>query len=636
MISGGGGLTISGGSAETLAGTNTYTGATTINGGTLALSGTGSIATSSGVSLATAGTFDISQTTLGASITTLSDTGSGQAGKVKLGSQTLTITNGSTTFSGVISGGGGLTISGGSAETLAGTNTYTGATTITGGTLALSGTGSIATSSGVSLATAGTFDISQTSAGASIATLSDTGSGQAGKVKLGSQTLTITNGSTTFSGVISGGGGLTISGGTETLAGTNTYTGATTINAGATLAGGAANTFSANSAVTNNGTLDLGSVNQTIASLSGSGTVTNLTNPTNVTVPAVALLTIGNGGSFAGKITDGSVSGVTTALTLNGGTLTLSGTYNDYSGATTINTGAKLAGGTANAFSANSDVTLNGTGTLDLGSLQQTIKSLNSTAGTTLVGNYSGGPGAGELVVGNGGSFAGKITDGSVGGSTTALTLNGGTLTLSGTHNDYSGATTVNTGATLAGGATNTFSASSAVKVSAAGTVDLGGFNQKIFSLADGTGGGGGTVTSMGSSNAVLTISGGAATAFSGAITDGTKTTGLTLKKLQLPHFEWNEQQLLGPDTGRRRHQRQHAQGRRRQCLQRLVGGAGVQIEQARSRWFRPEGLLAGRRHRWRVYGHQQWQLQCRADHQRRRGQQHSRAQSPMARRRQG
>ena len=54
---------------------------------------------------------------------------------------------------------------------------------------------------------------------------------------LGAQTLTLTNASDTFSGVISGqGGGLTIAGGTETLTGTNTYTGATTINSGATLA----------------------------------------------------------------------------------------------------------------------------------------------------------------------------------------------------------------------------------------------------------------------------------------------------------------------------------------------------------------------------------------------------------------
>ncbi|MBU3553945.1 hypothetical protein, partial [Polynucleobacter sp. MWH-Post4-6-1] len=80
----------------------TYTGTTTIDtGATLALSGTGSIATSRGV--VDNGSFDISATTSGASITTLS--GNGQA---LLGAQTLTITNGASngagsgTFDGVI------------------------------------------------------------------------------------------------------------------------------------------------------------------------------------------------------------------------------------------------------------------------------------------------------------------------------------------------------------------------------------------------------------------------------------------------------------------------------------------------------------------------------------------------------
>ena len=54
--------------------------------------------------------------------------------------------------------------------TLTGVNTYTGATTIAAGTLALSGSGGIANSSGVSLATGAVFDISQTTAGASIET----------------------------------------------------------------------------------------------------------------------------------------------------------------------------------------------------------------------------------------------------------------------------------------------------------------------------------------------------------------------------------------------------------------------------------------------------------------------------------
>ena len=61
-------------------------------------------------------------------------------------------------------------------------------------------------------------------------------------ISLGAQTLTLTNASGTFSGVIADGGlfggvggALTIGGGTETLTGTNTYTGATTVDLGATL-----------------------------------------------------------------------------------------------------------------------------------------------------------------------------------------------------------------------------------------------------------------------------------------------------------------------------------------------------------------------------------------------------------------
>src|SRR5208282_944124 len=107
------------------------------------------------------GTFDISATTAGASIKTLSGTGD-----VTLGSETLTLTAGDTTFSGVIAGSGGLTVDGSATETLTGDNTYSGATTIgSGETLALSGTGSIADSSDV--VDDGTFDISATTAGAS-------------------------------------------------------------------------------------------------------------------------------------------------------------------------------------------------------------------------------------------------------------------------------------------------------------------------------------------------------------------------------------------------------------------------------------------------------------------------------------
>ena len=154
------------------------------------------------------------------------------------------------TFAGVLADGGigggtkgSLIVSGGT-QTLAGVNTYTGDTTIApnpvGGTatLALAGNGSIATSSKVAIATGGTFDISQTTKGAAIMTLADSGASPSGNVALGAQTLIITNGSTTFSGVIADGGigggtggNLAVTGGTQTLAGVNTYTGVHAIDA---------------------------------------------------------------------------------------------------------------------------------------------------------------------------------------------------------------------------------------------------------------------------------------------------------------------------------------------------------------------------------------------------------------------
>ena len=101
------------------------------------------------------------------------------------GTATLTNQGASSEFDGVIQDGAtavtALTQNApGNTLTLTGTNTYTGATTIAAGALALSGSGSIANSSGVSLATGGVFDISQTTAGASIQSLGNTAAGQTG------------------------------------------------------------------------------------------------------------------------------------------------------------------------------------------------------------------------------------------------------------------------------------------------------------------------------------------------------------------------------------------------------------------------------------------------------------------------
>jgi len=235
-IGGSGGLTVNGGT-ETLSGNNSYTGITTIGtNGTLAISGAGSIASSSTVT--DNGVFDISKATGDVKITSLSG-----SGNVKLGGNSVILTNASDTFSGVISGTGGLTVNGGT-EKISGSNSYTGVTTIglttgtTAATLAITGAGSIATSSNVNVTKNGVFDTSKASGNVTITSLS----GALGaSVTLGNnQTLSLSNASGIFSGVISGGNpstGLTIAGGKEALMGVNTFKGSTTVSAGATLTG---------------------------------------------------------------------------------------------------------------------------------------------------------------------------------------------------------------------------------------------------------------------------------------------------------------------------------------------------------------------------------------------------------------
>ena len=164
VISGPGGLTIESGGAAQLSATNLYAGETRIGGtpigtpGTLLISGPGSIAASRGV--VNDGVFDISRAWAPVHIRDL--TGSG---RVNLGSQNLTITNGSGTFAGIIAdggeypgSGGSVTIAGGT-QTFAGVSGYTGGTTVSGGTLNLTGTliGGMTVAPGGTFNNAGTF-----------------------------------------------------------------------------------------------------------------------------------------------------------------------------------------------------------------------------------------------------------------------------------------------------------------------------------------------------------------------------------------------------------------------------------------------------------------------------------------------
>lgn len=129
VIDGAGGVAVNGGK-ETLTAANTYTGGTTIGtSATLALTGAGSIAQSSGVTAN--GTLDLSATTSGATVQNLSGTGT-----VNLGAQKLTLANANGTFGGAFAGSGALVKQGAGSLILNGNSSaFTGTTEVASGLL---------------------------------------------------------------------------------------------------------------------------------------------------------------------------------------------------------------------------------------------------------------------------------------------------------------------------------------------------------------------------------------------------------------------------------------------------------------------------------------------------------------------
>jgi autotransporter-associated beta strand protein len=129
-------------STLTLSGNSTYTHYTNISSGTLAAGvsstgTTGPLGVGSPVYLANAATAALNLNNYNVAIGSLTGGGS-SGGNINLGSGTLTVGSlaASTVYAGVISGTGGLTVTGGNLN-LSGASTFTGATNISGGTLTL-------------------------------------------------------------------------------------------------------------------------------------------------------------------------------------------------------------------------------------------------------------------------------------------------------------------------------------------------------------------------------------------------------------------------------------------------------------------------------------------------------------------
>jgi autotransporter-associated beta strand protein len=286
----------------TLTGTNTYSGGTQVFFGTLALSGAGTLGSTSGFVAVAVGTLDLGGTTQTQDGGVFLNNGTIRNGKLFSGWGFNVFGGGM--VSAILAGTGMLSVNGSQTVALSGANTFSGGTVVNGGLINFSaannfGTGSIKLNGGgLQWAIGNTTDIS----------------GSLGAIGSGGGTFDTNGNNVTLGSALMGTGGITKAGsGTLTLSGTNTYIGPTTVNAGILEVTG-----SLKSAVTINSGATLG----------GSGSVGNTTINGGTIAPGYPItFTVNgtftqNGGTYTPNVTPAGGSDkivVNGPATINGG-----------------------------------------------------------------------------------------------------------------------------------------------------------------------------------------------------------------------------------------------------------------------------------------------------------------------------
>jgi fibronectin-binding autotransporter adhesin len=473
VISGSGSLAVQGPGSVTLTGSNTYSGGTTISGGTLQL-GTATI-----------------------------DNDGSVTGAVADNAALVFAYFGNQTFAGTISGTGSVTKNGVGTLTLGGANTFSGGLALNQGGLQLANSGAVQNST-VTIGPGGPLTFASSIGTFAMGGLTGTGNLALQDTAANPVALTVGgNGqNTTFSGVVSGAGSLTVAAGAGmlTLANANTFTGNTLISGG-TLALGNALTLQVSTLDTSgSGSLSFANLTAvTLGGLTGGGGSLSLNNANG----AAVALTVGNNGLSA--VNAGAINGSGSLIKIGTGTQVLAGA-NSYSGGTTLSGGELSIAGSNNIGGGNAAVTFNG------GTLQVTGTNLTSIDNLTV--NWSTFNGGFDIA-----TAANTFTVASSLGGTGGLNKSGaGVLALAASNASFSGPATVN------GGTLNLANPvalqNSTVTVNSGGVLTLG---SSLTSATVGALSGSGNVAL---NNAALTVGGnGATTNFGGVLSGG---NGLT------------------------------------------------------------------------------------------------------------